>query len=204
MSLWFVQCKAKEKKNEATDTKDSGTINVSADESFKPIIDAQVQVYESNHPGTKINVTYKPEAECLKDLGTDSVRMIIATRPYSEDERTFVVDSLDVAPEYMTIARDAIAVIVNPSSTDTLFTMNQLKEVLTGRFKKNLIPVFDGVNATSTVRFIVDSILNGGALTSKAMAARTSEGVIDYVATHNGVIGFIWCNRIYRCKLDWQ
>ena len=82
----------------------------------------------------------------------------------------------------MTVARDAIAVIVNPLSTDSLFTMQELKAILTGKFSKKLIPVFDGVKATSTVRFIVDSVLKSDSLSPNAVAARTSEGVIDYVA----------------------
>ena len=61
----------------------------------------------------------------------------------------------------MTVARDAVAVIVNPSAPDSLFTMKDIREILTGKFKKNLIPVFDGVKATSTVRFIIDSVLQG-------------------------------------------
>lgn len=185
-------CKSyKSQENELPDTRDRGTINVSADESFKPIIDAQVQVYESNHPGTSIRVQYKPEAECLKDFAVDSVRMIIATRGFSEDEKVFMVDSMEVSPEKMVIARDAVAVIVHPDAPDSLFTMQELKQVLTGRFKKNLIPVFDGVQATSTVRFIVDSVLRNDSLSPKARAARTSEGVIDYVATHPDAVGFI-------------
>lgn len=190
--LSIISCKSfKQREKELPDTKDRGKIYVSADESFKPVIDAQVQVYESNHPGTKIIVSYKPEAECLRDLATDSVRVIIVTRPYNASEREFIVDSMKVSPSYMVVARDAVAVIVNPASVDTLFTMDEIKQILTGRFSKNLIPVFDGVKATSTVRFIVDSVLRNDSLTSKAMAARTSERVIDYVAAHTDAIGFI-------------
>src|SRR5205823_6274235 len=60
-----------------------------------------------------------------------------------------------------------------------------------GRFKRNLIPVFDGVKATSTVRFVIDSVLRGDSLTKNAMAARSSKGVIDYVSQNKDVIGFI-------------
>ncbi|HYM93820.1 MAG TPA: substrate-binding domain-containing protein, partial [Chitinophagaceae bacterium] len=52
-------------------------------------------------------------------------------------------------------------------------------------------PVFDGVKATSTVRFVIDSVLHGDSLTPKASAARTSEGVIDYIAKNPDAIGFI-------------
>ena len=181
----------KEKEKTLLDTPGRGLIYVSADESFKPIIDEQVKVYEANHPGTKINVTYKPEAECLKDMAVDSVRMIIATRGFSEQEKKFIVDSFRISPKKMVIARDAVAVIVSPDAEDSLFTMAEIKEILTGNFKKKLIPVFDGVQATSTVRFIVDSVLKNDSLTPAAVAARTSEGVIDYVAKNPQAIGFI-------------
>ena len=188
----FNSCKSyQEQEDELPDTRSRGTIYVSADESFKPIIDSQVQVYEANHPGTKIIVQYKPEADCLQDFATDSIRMVIATRGFSDDEKDFMIDSMKVVPEKMIVARDAIAVIVNPNAPDSLFTMKEMKQLLTGKFKKNLIPVFDGVKATSTVRFIIDSVLRTDTLTSKAVAARTSEGVIDYISKNPDAVGFI-------------
>jgi phosphate transport system substrate-binding protein len=185
-------CKSyKEQEDQLKDTPERGAIHVSADESFKPVIDEMVQVYESNNPGTKINVQYKPEAECFKDLFVDSIRMVIATRRHSQEENDFLTDSVQIGLKSMTIARDGIAVIVNPSSPDTLFTMQDIKDILSGRFKKTLIPVFDGVKATSTVRFVIDSVLRGDSLTRTAMAARSSEGVIDYISKNTGVVGFI-------------
>jgi phosphate transport system substrate-binding protein len=74
--------------------------------------------------------------------------------------------------------------------------MAEIKQILTGRFKKNLIPIFDGLRATSTVRFIVDSVLKGDTLTPKAAAAKTSNEVIEYVSTHPDAVGFIGVNWI--------
>jgi phosphate transport system substrate-binding protein len=117
--------------------------------------------------------------------------MIFATRCNTPDEQQAVIDSLKVGPRCLTVARDAIAMIVHPDETDTVFSMQEVRQILTGKFRKNLIPVFDGLKATSTVRFIIDSVLRGDSLTSKAMAARNSEAVVDYVANNKGVIGFI-------------
>ncbi len=190
--LSLAGCKSfKEERNELPDNPDKGTIHISADESFKPIIDEHVKVYESQHPKTKIWVDYKPEAECMKDLRLDSVRMVIATRGCNDIEKQFIVDSLKKGPLSMTLAYDAIAVIVHPSSPDSLLSMEEIRNIVSGRFKKNLIPVFDGVKATSTVRYIIDSVLRGDSLTHSAMAARSSEGVIDYVSNNPGAIGFI-------------
>ncbi len=174
-----------------TDTRDSGIIHISADESFKPVIDSQVQVYESSNPKAKIIVHYKPEADCLRDFGVDSIRMIIATRGFSAEEAAFMSDSLKVYPSKMVVAYDAIAVIVHPTSPDSLFTMEEIKDLLTGRSKKNLVPVFDGLKATSTVRFVIDSVLHGQPLGANVVAAESSEKVIDYVAKTKNAIGFL-------------
>lgn len=174
-----------------TDSFFEGTIHVSADESFKPVIDSQVQVYEASHPDAKIIIHYKPEADCIRDFLVDSIRMVIITRPFSKEELNSLGDTLGMAPSQMVIAYDAIAMIVNPTSPDSLFSMEDVKQVVKGNFSKNLIPVFDGLKATSTVRFIVDSVLRGDSLTNKAVAARSSEQVIDYVSRTPNAVGFI-------------
>lgn len=192
MGVIGSSCKSYEEKEKAlTDTRKRGMIYVSADESFKPVVDELVKVYESNNPGTKINVLYKPEAECLQDMLTDSIRVIIATRGFDKDEKKFIEDSLKVSPEMMTVARDGVAVILHPSVKNASFTMEDVKNILRGRSKENFVPVFDGLKATSTVRFIIDSVLRGDTLTSKAVGARSSEGVLEYVSKNPGAVGFV-------------
>jgi phosphate transport system substrate-binding protein len=192
MAIFAGSCKSyDDKENEKPDSGRRGTIHISADESFRPVIDEQVKVYESNRPGTRIIVHYKPEADCLRDLAVDSIRMVIATRTYNEYEESLMTDSLRVQPHTRVMARDAIAVIVHPDSPDSTFSMEELRALLKGQFNKNLIPVFDGVKATSTVRFIIDSVLMGDSLTPTAMGVSSSEAVVDYVSQNPGVVGFI-------------
>lgn len=188
----FSSCKSdKERRDEQPDTPERGTITISVDESFKPIIDEEVKVYESNNSGTKINVQYKPEADCIKDLWNDSIRMIISTISLTEREKEALSDSLKVVVDQLPIARDAIAVIVHPSSKDSLFDLDDIKKILSGSYARPLVPVFDGVKATSTVRYIVDSVLKGAPLTSTAVAARSSDSVIHYVANTPNAVGFL-------------
>ncbi len=176
---------------QGTSTPYEGTTTISVDETFKPVIDAEIQVYEANRPGTKINVQYKPEVDSWNDLWIDSIPLIISTRRISEQERRFIADSLKVAVRQEVVARDAIAVIVHPDAPDFAFTMDEVKQILTGNYSKKLTPVFDGVKATGTVRYLVDSVLKGAKLSPDAMAARTSDSVINYIASHPSAIGFI-------------
>ena len=189
--LLLMGCGSGSSETETLDTRESGTIHISVDETFKPIIDSQIKVYESSYPEAKIIAHYKPEAECLRDFAVDSIRLIIATRGYSKSEEQFIIDSLKTAPSKMTIAYDAIAVVIHPSSPDSLVTMEYIKDILTGKAKKKVIPVFDGLKATSTVRYIIDSVLNGAMLSPEVVAAESSEGVIDYVSKTKEAVGFI-------------
>jgi phosphate transport system substrate-binding protein len=190
--LLSASCKSdKERRDELPDTPGRGTITISADESFKPIVDELVKVYESNNFGTKINVQYKPEADCIKDLWNDSIRMVISTIVLTEGESRKISDSLKVTVDQLPVARDAIAVIVHPGSKETEFDMNDIRNILAGTYSRPLIPVFDGVKATSSVRYIVDSVMKGAKLTNRAVAARTSDSVINYVAQNPNAIGFV-------------
>src|SRR5829696_10584516 len=127
--------------SEPTDKYNKGTIYISCDESFKPVIDAEVEVYKASFPDTKIIVQYKPEADCLRDFLVDSIRMVIATRGFTESERNLMIDSLKVGPEMSKVAYDAIAVIVHPQAQDSFFTMNRIRDLVSGKLKENLIPV---------------------------------------------------------------
>ena len=173
------------------DTMTSGTIHISVDESFRPVIDSQIKVFLSQFPDAHIITHYKPEADCIKDLLNDSIRMVIVTRGLSEEEVNFFKDTLEYAPLFGIIASDAIAVVVNNSAKDSLFSVSDIRGMLNGSsgFKYKL--VMDGNKATSTVRFMVDSVLKGLPFSANVQAAASSEGVIDYVAKNADAIGFV-------------
>ncbi len=174
------------------DSTESGTIHISVDESFKPVIDSEIQVFEALYPNAHIIAHYKPEAECFKDLIKDSTRMIIVTRGLSPQEEKFYKDSLSYSPTWSKVANDAIAVILNNDDKDSLFTMNELRGILSGTTGDTQVAVFDGLKETSTVRFAIDSILKGAPLNpKKVFAEKNSQAVIDYVAKHKSVLGFV-------------
>ena len=173
------------------DTVNSGTIHISVDESFKPVIDSQIKVFESSFPNAKIVAHYKPEAECLKDLLVDSIRMVIVTRQLLPVEEQRLKDTLSFVPVQGKMAYDAVAVVVNNQAKDSLLDVNSLRALLNGTGNIKLRPVMDGLTATSTVRYAVDSILKGDPLSKNVTAAKSSQGVIEYVAENKDAIGFV-------------
>src|SRR5690606_9586814 len=96
-----------------------------------------------------------------KDIFLDStVRMAIVTRGLSPLEEKFFRDSINYVPSWNLIARDGIAVVVHKDRMDSAFTQEALKDRLTGKVRSDKI-VFDGLSATSSFRFVLDSILKG-------------------------------------------
>jgi phosphate transport system substrate-binding protein len=190
--LWALFTGCHQNKRTDIDSTDRGTIYISVDETFQPVIDSQIQVFEALYPNAKIVAEYKPEAECFKDLMKDSTRMIIVTRGLTPMEEKYYKDSLSYSPTWSRVAYDGIAVIVNRDSPDSIFTMSEIRGILDGTSGDKQLAVFDGLSETSTIRFAVDSILRGKPFDpKKVFAEKNSEAVINYIADHKGVIGFV-------------
>lgn len=168
-----------------------GTIRISVDETFKPIIDSQIKVYQASFPEAHIIAEYKPEAECLKDLTDDSTRMVIVTRGLSEPEAASLKEKFSIQPSWGILAFDAVALILNKEAKDSVFTMEDVRQMLSGNTAYKYDIVMDGLTATSTVRYAIDTILKGKPLGAKVTAANSSPEVIDFVSRNPNTIGFI-------------
>ena len=187
------------------DTPTSGRLKISVDESFAPIIDSHVYTFQKLYKYAKIQASYKPEGEVIKDLLTDSSRLIVISRLLTPNEKQYF-EKIKIIPRVTKVAVDGVALIVNPNNPDTLLTMAQLKEIFSGRansWKKinpesklsELTIVFDN-NNSSTARYILDSINQKQPLPPNTFAAKSNPALIDYVAKNPNAIGVLGVNWI--------
>ena len=86
-----------------------------------------VETFGMQHPEATMLPTYVSEDSAIRMLVRDSVRLIIATRPLTDDERK-VVEAHSLGVKTNLIATDAIALVVNKSVADTLITLDRLWE----------------------------------------------------------------------------
>ncbi len=191
-SFVFFSC---EDKPMHEDTLAKGTIDISADEAYQPVIEEQKKVFDSSYPDAHINIHYKPEAECFKDYFDNKARIILVTRELTKAEKDLCTQK-KIFPSSEALASDGIAVIVNNDAQDTLLDMDALTGILTGVYKKKYTVVFDN-QLSSTVRYISDSILKGAKLGSNVFAAKDNSQVIDYVSKNPAAMGFVGMNYVY-------
>ncbi len=188
--LLFAACKnepAKKEQNPETNK----TLHISVDESFEPVITEQIKVFESSYPDVKVIAEYKPESDCIRDLEKDSTKVVIISRELTRDETQYFDKKIQYKPEFARLAKDAVAVVVNAKNADSVFTMNDLKQLLSGNGNKKMHVAIDGNRATSTVRYLKDSVLNGAAFGKNITGAKNSEDLINYIANTENAIGFV-------------
>ena len=171
------------------DSPKKGRIHISVDESFKPVIEEQIKVYKSAFPDAEIVPEYKSEADCFRDLQTDSTRLIIVARGLNDEEIAFYKNKLGYKPVFDVLAFDAVDLVVNVQSQDSVFTMERIRNLLSGVEKKTV--VVDGNNATSEVRYLMDSVLRGAKFGENVTAAKGSKAVLEYIAADKNAVGFI-------------
>jgi phosphate transport system substrate-binding protein len=198
----IISC-SQNQNGEPEDTPTSGKINISVDETFKPIIDTEISIFQSIYKYSQINVFYKSEGNAFQDLLNDSARIIIVTRELTSQEKKHFED-IKLFPRVTKIAYDAVTFVTNNSNSDTQFTDDLVKKIITGEIGtwKELNPksgnapiqiVFDN-NNSGTSRFLKEYVGNKN-LSKNSSAANSSEAVIDYVSKNKnalGVLGVTW------------
>lgn len=176
------------------DNQTSGSIKISIDETYQPVMEEQLKIFKARYPDARIQVEYKPEADCFKDFFEDTTRVIFVTRELTEEEKQYCL-SKQIVPKSLAMARDAIAFITAKNSKDSNFTLRQIRDIVAGTTTNgNYQIVFDN-QSSSTVRYMTDSLLKGKTISKNTFATKNSEEVINYVAanpTAIGVVGVSW------------
>jgi len=184
---------------------DNDTILVSVDETFRPILQSGYEVFTSMDTLSEMEIEYVPENVAIKNLLEGKSLLAVTARQLTKEEIAYF-NSKTVYPRTTKIATDAIAVITHRSNPDSILTLKEIRQILTGEVTtwKELIKggvdgsikvIFDN-NESGIVRYMVDSICRDKKLNAQAYAESINTDVVEYVATHENSIGFIGASWI--------
>lgn len=190
--FFMCSCNNSNYDNPNVETARKGTFKMVVDESFKPIIDSQIEVFKSAYPDVNINVTYTTEAECFKAWDSDSAtRFIFTARTFNEEDAKYYRKKFTNGFMSEKVAYDAVAIILHPSAKETLLTMEDIKDAMLGKSKFGYKPVFDGLKETSNLRYILDTVLKTDDIPPSVRGLDSNKAVIDFVAKNPSAMGFI-------------
>lgn len=191
--------------NAPTDTPTTGDVNIIVDESFQQLFETQIYTFESFHRHANINVKYLSEGASLDLMIKDSCKVVVMCRDLTKAERANF-KAHNIFPISTKIAEDAIAIIVNPANTDSVLSVNNIREILLGEDSTwaminpnsnlNKIDVVFDNQGSANARYMQDSILKGKQFGSNVFAVKSNKQVIEYVSKHKNAIGFLSVNWI--------
>jgi phosphate transport system substrate-binding protein len=203
--LSFVSCKKTDKGDGWDDTLSSGFIRIACDESFKTLMDTEIDVFEAHNPSAIIVPVYTNETEAIRLLISDSVRFALTTRDLRSKERAELKSKLMEARKHL-IAFDGIALIMNPVNNDSLMGMPTLKKILTGEIAEwsqinpnsplgTIRVIVDG-KESGVFRYVMDSIVRKDSLTQNIYALNNASELIEKVIQMPNALGFISINAL--------
>lgn len=198
--LFFAACGSNQS-TEKLDTTTSGEITIACDESLQPIIEAEEAVFESLYPEAKINVVYLSEYDAIQYLLADSARLAIVTRDLNAAEKDALKAQKNITSHFHKLGYDAVGFILNPANTDTSFSLEQIRKLLSGEITQwnqvsasnklgDIQIVFDHARS-GAVRLLEDSVLKGSKLGKNCFALKSNPEVLDYVEKNKNAIGII-------------
>lgn len=199
-ALLAAGCTSRDKNGQPLDTTVSGRIRITADESLKPLIDAEIGAFEGIYKDAHIEVVYTSESEAINIMLRDSARLAIVTRRLRPEEQN-VLDQIRIPGLQRTIANDGIALILHNDNPDTLIRWEHIQGILEGRITnwKQINPsspasdievVFDHPQS-GILRYLRDTLQNIASIPPNCFAVDNNEAVIDYVSKKKNVIGLI-------------
>ncbi|HLP73860.1 MAG TPA: substrate-binding domain-containing protein [Bacteroidales bacterium] len=189
----------------ATDeTPTRGDIKISADESFQPIVEAEIFTFTHLYPSAKITPMFKPEYDVINDFMNDSVKVIVTSKKLTDYQIQHLRDTQIIA-RTTTFAYDALALVVNSENKDTLLKYNTVSDIFKGKITKwtdinpkskigDIRIIFDN-NRSGNVRYFKE-LFGIDSLGKNFFAVNNNKEVIDFVSRNKDALGIVSVNWI--------
>lgn len=191
--LLFVMCGQKNKNESEKETILKGSLEITVDETIKPIVEDQVAVFEGTYQDAKILIKAKSEAELINDLINQKTKVVVISRKLTPEEIGNFAKA-KIKPKETAFGRDAIAFIGNKSNNDTLIALESVIDFMKGKTNSKIKGlVFDNPNS-STVRYIKNVANVKEFLNKDVFSFKTNDEVIKFVAENEGMIGVVGVN----------
>jgi phosphate transport system substrate-binding protein len=202
-SLWGCTTTSDSATNPAEPEAASAYIENKGSDTIVNLALAWAERYQTLHPNIRISVTGGGSGTGLAALTNGTVDIANASRPIKEEEKETIAAQGSTAVEFV-IARDAIAVIVNPANPIDRLTLEQVSRIYKGEVTnwkelggedRPIVRTSRETNSGTHVYFLEEVIRLGSSSDKSIFSADTlllpsSEGIISEVRDNPNAIGY--------------
>jgi phosphate transport system substrate-binding protein len=179
-----------------------GKLKVSGSTTVLPIAQKAAEAYMATHPDADVQVTGGGSGVGVQQIGEKSVDIGMSSRELSSTEKTKYPALVRTV-----VAKDGIAIIVNPANEIKVISADTAKDIYTGKVTKwsevfggnvpntnNQIVVVGRDSASGTREFFdkaPEGILKGAAPTKSMLEKNSNGAVTQTIAQTPGAIGYV-------------
>lgn len=194
-----LSCKDKSRAGDDEEIKEtitSGRITMLVDNTVQPIAEDVLAVFHSVYDRAHITQVNMNEKEIIEGLKNGTARIAVMPRELTEQESQYFRER-KITPEVTKFATDAIALITNNRSADTVMELEEVIKVIQGKESKIKRLVFDNVNS-STIQYLL-KLANVTSMPEKAVySVNSTEEVFKYINDNAGAIGIVGVNWLVQ------
>lgn len=182
------------------DKKPQPIAKIACDASFENILEQEIDVYEYIYPKEDVIAYYVDENSAVDSLmAMSGIRTAVITRMLTDQEVNYLKSHRNSVYQKK-IAVDAIAIIVNPENPVEILSLEELTEILSGKYtswdkieptKLGDINVIFDHQGSSVVNYMRDSVMHGQPFGPNVYAQKSNEDVFKVVASNKNAIGII-------------
>lgn len=176
----------------------AGSITVKGSDTLVILAQKWAETYMSKNPGTKIQVTGGGSGIGFAALQNNTTDIADASRPIKAAERAACIKEFGKNPREYKVALDGLSVYVSASNPLNELSVDQLKDIFTGKAKnwKDLggsdspVTVYSRENSSGTYEFFKEHILKGQDFVSTAQTMPGTAALLQAVEKDAKGIGY--------------
>ena len=177
----------------------SVTLQLNGSTTVFPIAQKAAEEYMKSHPNVNISVRGTGSGNGIAALINGTCDIADASRPMKDSEIQ-KAKGKGINPFATVVAKDGIAVVVNPDNPISAITHDQLKDIYTGKITNwktlggkdiKIVPITRD-SSSGTFEIFEEKVLGKGVeMTDKAVVQASNQAVKETVAKTPGAIGYI-------------
>ncbi len=200
-----VSCALSVSCNETKESAVAGYITVKGEEELLPMMMDEGYAFMDLYEKAKILVLDGGSNYALMSIFIDSAQIAFTTRAITTDEMDRAKKGMFDIHEYK-IAKDGIAIVVNPANPISSLTIDQVKKIFTGKFTNWSavrgpnwpIRVCIWNETAGTFNYFQDSILGGESYSRQSRRFDYTEALVRAMSEEKGAVSMISMARLYR------
>lgn len=177
---------------------DNYTFRIAGSDTMLELTSNLAEVYMKEHPGISIKVEGGGTAEGIKSLIKGNTDICTASRNLKPEESKLLADYYHSVGLIYLIAKDGLSIYIQPSNPVKNLTMNQLKDIFTGKInnwktlggKDTAIIIVTRNPNSGTYLYFKEHVLLGENYTSNSIVEATTKAIVNYISEHSNAIGY--------------